>query len=106
MRRFLAAVCAIAACMVVLIGSPSVADPLKWSAPLNAYPNQWVPTPEPPNPYNNPYAYGYYPYSGYGYGAQNYYGYGSYGYAGGYQAYPGYQNGGFSGNPYMYYYGQ
>ncbi|MDQ7783804.1 MAG: hypothetical protein RDU20_13055 [Desulfomonilaceae bacterium] len=79
-------------------------DPIKWSAPMSHYPNQWSPTPEPPN-YFNPYGYRY-PYYGYGYGyghgGHAYYGYGSGGYMQGQQNAVG-QN--FSGNPYHYYYG-
>jgi len=82
----------------------TLADPVKWSAPMNQYPNPWTPTAAPPNYYNNPYGYSYYP-SGYApYGV-----YPGYGAQGGNQApqqgyYPG---GGFSGNPYHpYYFGQ
>jgi hypothetical protein len=89
--------------LAALLPAVASADPVKWSAPMNQYPNQWTPTAAPPNYYNNPYGY-YYP-SGYSpYGVSQ--GYGSYG---GYQSpqqgyYPG---GGFSGNPYHpYYYGQ
>lgn len=74
------------------------ADPVKWSAPMNQYPNPWTPSAAPPNYYNNPYNY-YYP-SGYTpYGV--YPGYGNQAPQQGY--YPG---GGFSGNPYNSYYGQ
>lgn len=76
------------------------ADPVKWSVPMDHYPNPWSPTAAPPN-YQN-----YYPYAGYGYGGSwgGYPGYGGY-YQGGH---PGTQQGGFSGNPYQqqYYYGQ
>ncbi|MCL5124557.1 MAG: hypothetical protein M1511_08690 [Deltaproteobacteria bacterium] len=69
-------------------------DPIKWSAPMNNYPEQWAPTPAPPQ-YNQ---YGYYPYGAYGYG-----GYGqNQGYSYGYGA-PSQQYGGqYSGNPYYY----
>jgi hypothetical protein len=69
----------------------AVSEPIRWSAPMNEYPSQWYPTAPPPQ-YNNQYGYGnQYPYSGYGYGNWG-------GYQGG--------QGGFSGNPYYYYYGQ
>ena len=103
MRAQRALIAAIVACVLVTIGSLSTADPVKWSAPMSAYPNQWVSSPEPPN-YYNPYGYRY-PYAGYGYGPHDYYGYGTQGYAAGYPGYSGYQQSGFSGNPYMYYYG-
>jgi len=79
------------------------ADPVKWSAPMNHYPNPWSPTAAPPN-YQN-----YYPYAAYGYGgygAYPGYGYGGYGGYGGYYqgGHSGAQQGGFSGNPYQYYY--
>jgi hypothetical protein len=92
----------------VLLGTFALAnDPIKWSAPMGHYPNQWVPTPAPPT-YNNPYGYRY-PYYGYGYGPQDYYGHGAWGQAG-YapgnqsavqQQYPGRPQ--YSGNPYNYY---
>jgi hypothetical protein len=104
MQRQAIVMTAVAVCVLVLAGTGSIADPIKWSAPLSDYPTPWAPTPEPPN-YYNPYGYRY-PYGGYGYGATDYYGYGGYGYMGGYPAYQGYQRRGFSGNPYMYYYGQ
>lgn len=89
-------------CLPILLGT-AFADPVKWSAPINQYPNPWSPTAAPPN-YQN-----YYPYAAYGYG-----GYGGYpGYGGGYGGHysgqnPAYPQGGFSGNPYQpyYYYGQ
>jgi len=72
-------------------------DPIKWSAPMNNYPEQWSPAPAPPQ--YNPYGYSYYPYGAYGYG-----GYGqnqaySYGYGTPAQQY----GGQYSGNPYYYY---
>ncbi|MFH1113385.1 MAG: hypothetical protein V1792_05645 [Pseudomonadota bacterium] len=79
-------------------------DPIKWSAPMSGYPNQWAPTPEPPR-YDNPYGYRY-PYYGYGYGAHDPYGYGSTGYAGTMQGGQYAPQRGFSGNPYGYYYGR
>ncbi|HTY25370.1 MAG TPA: hypothetical protein VMC85_19720 [Desulfomonilaceae bacterium] len=69
---------------------------VKWSAPINEYPNPWSPTAPPP--VYNPYGYYYPGYAGYG-------GYGGYGryYQGGYYGYP---QGGYSGNPYYYQYSQ
>jgi hypothetical protein len=76
---------------VVFLFGPAVAQ-VKWSAPMNQYPNQWYPTTPPP--VYNPYGY-YYPGYGYGtYGRQ---------YQGVYGAYP---QGGYSGNPYYYQYSQ
>jgi hypothetical protein len=67
-------------------------DTVKWSAPMEHYPNPWTPTTAPPV------------YNPYGYDA---YGYGAYGYGGYYQqGQQGYQRGGYSGNPYYGYYGQ
>jgi hypothetical protein len=84
------------------------ADPIKWSAPMEYYPNPWSPTAAPPN-YQNYYPYAAYGYGGY-YGTYPGYGYGGYGGYGGYYqgGYPGTQRGGFSGNPYQqqHYYGQ
>jgi len=78
----------------VFLFSPVFAQ-VKWSVPMNEYPNQWYPTSPPPA--YNPYGY-YYPGYGSGYGG----GYGRY-YQGGYGAYP---QGGYSGNPYYYQYTQ
>jgi len=76
-------------------------EPVKWSAPMNEYPTQWVPAPQPPSYYN---MYGYrYPYAAYG--GYDVYGYGTFGrYYGGY---PGYAQGrqGYYGYPYGYSYG-
>lgn len=79
---------------VVAMAIPGIVcadDPIKWSAPLSAYPNQWTPTTPPPaygSQYANQYPYGY-PYGGYQpYGAPS----------------PVWQRAyapGFSGNPYM-----
>jgi len=69
-------------------------DPVKWSAPMNEYPNPWYPTPAPPPSQYYPWGY----YGGYGGYYPGYYpGY----YQGGYQGYGGQQ--GYSGNPYYYY---
>ncbi|MGB6066271.1 MAG: hypothetical protein WBG50_15830 [Desulfomonilaceae bacterium] len=76
-------------------------DPIKWSAPMNQYPNAWSPTTPPPS-------YGYqYPYANYGYGnPYAYYGYGG-NYGGYYQGnYQQPQQRGYTGNPYTYYDGQ
>ncbi|HMK34294.1 MAG TPA: hypothetical protein VK463_04445 [Desulfomonilaceae bacterium] len=67
-------------------------DPVKWSAPMQHYPNQWNSTAPPPNYYGNQYGYQD-PYANY------WYGYGGYRNSGPPQP-------GFSGNPYQYYYGQ
>ena len=74
-------------------------DTIKWSAPMNHYPNPWTPTAPPPS-YFNPWGYQY-PYAAYGYGP----------YWGGYypNSYQGYGQRGYQGgqNPaYNYYYGQ
>ncbi len=81
--------------LVVAVWLPvrAVADePVKWSAPLSAYPNPWAPT-TPPPVYNNQYA-NQYPYWG---------GYGGYqppaGTAPSWQ--PAYAPPGVTGNPYM-----
>ncbi|MGO9122237.1 MAG: hypothetical protein ACLQPD_32070, partial [Desulfomonilaceae bacterium] len=86
-RTILAAIILIVS---VFFFSPVVAQ-VKWSVPMNEYPNQWYPTAPPPA--YNPYGY-YYPGYGSGYAG----GYGRY-YQGGYGAYP---QGGYSGNPYYY----
>ncbi|MGC8657483.1 MAG: hypothetical protein ACP5U1_00245 [Desulfomonilaceae bacterium] len=89
-------------CLIVMWCSLCMAqDPIKWSAPMNNYPEQWAPTPAPPQYGQYGYGYSYYPY---GYGS---YGYGGYmqnpGYSYGYGA-PGQQYGGqYSGNPYYGY---
>ncbi len=69
---------------VLLLSFPAFADePVKWSAPIHAYPKPWNPTQAPPT-WNNPYGYNY-PYARFGYGP--YWG-GGY-YQGGYpQGYP------------------
>lgn len=67
-------------------------EPVKWSAPMNAYPNPWTPTTAPPTQ-SNPYGYQY-PYAAYGYGNAAA------------QYYPGAYQPQYSGNPYYYYYGQ
>ncbi len=45
--------------MICLSASVSAKEPVKWSAPMYMYPRPWVPTAAPPNPYQNPYGYGY-----------------------------------------------
>ena len=110
MRRLLL-LCVVAATTILLTSTPSWAnEPVKWSAPMNHYPNQWVPTAEPPR-YYNPYGYRnpYYGYGyGYGYGSQyDHYGYGSWGRAAAGQRYQTDPQQGYSGNPYNnYYYGR
>ncbi len=72
-------------------------DPVKWSAPMTQYPNQWSPTTAPPQ-YAYPYVYNQSAYPP-GYGAEGYWGYGT--------QYPGYYGRaqqGYSGNPYHHYY--
>jgi hypothetical protein len=88
--------CILAAIALVILGlafsgQAFAQNPVKWSAPMNEYPNPWYPTAPPPS-YYNPYGYYQNPYGYYGYGNRGYGGY--------------YQQGGFSGNPYYYYYGQ
>jgi len=98
---------AIISAILILCVSAWANDPIKWSAPMNHYPNQWAATAEPPS-YHNPYGYRY-PYAGYGYGAYGGYdthGFGSTGYAGYMQGNQGVPQQTFSGNPYRYYYGQ
>ncbi len=86
---------------ILIAGGASANDPIKWSAPMNAYPRQWTPTSPPPPQYHYPgYNYGY---PGYGYGHGWYGGYGYPGYhGGGYAGYPPGGYGGYSGNPYYY----
>ncbi len=103
-RFMIVAVIVIPAILVCV--SAFARDPIKWSAPMNQYPNAWSPTAPPPT-YYNPYGYQY-PYANYGYGNPNaYYGYGgNYG-AGYYQGtYQQPQQSGNTGNPYSYYYRQ
>jgi hypothetical protein len=99
MRISLISLIGLMICLSIMSGT-ALADPVKWSAPINQYPNPWSPTAAPPN-YQD-----YYPYAAYGYGG--YPGYGG-GYGGNYSGQnPAYPQGGFSGNPYQpyYYYGQ
>jgi hypothetical protein len=81
----------------VLCGLSPAEEPVKWSLPMNNYPNQWAPSTPPPEPNQ--------------YGGQNPQGdyWNGYGYQGSPQpqtTYPGWyqpQTGaGFSGNPYYY----
>ena len=95
MHKILLVICFSLFSIVLVCGSGMAQDPIKWSAPLNNYPEQWSPTPAPPQ--YNQYGYGYsYPYAAYGYG-----GYGqNQGYSYGYSAPPARQYGGqYSGNP-------
>jgi hypothetical protein len=98
MKRSFGFVAVILISVILLCASAYGRDPIKWSAPMNEYPNSWYPTPAPPSYYNS---YGYqYPYAGYGYGGY---------YGGQYQgAYQQPQQRGYTGNPYNYnyYYGQ
>ncbi|MGA8831961.1 MAG: hypothetical protein ACLQT6_11170 [Desulfomonilaceae bacterium] len=97
MHKILLVICFSLFSIVLVCGSGMAQDPIKWSAPMNNYPEQWSPTPAPPQ--YNQYGYGYsYPYAAYGYG-----GYGqNQGYSYGYGA-PSQQYGGqYSGNPYYY----
>ena len=76
--------------LVLVSGLCAMAAPVKWSAPMSAYPRPWQPTTPPPTTYN-PYNYQY-PYAGYGYGG--YAGYGAY-----YQGYgQNYQQGSYNPN--------
>lgn len=112
MKRNLILIAAIIVPALIFCVSASVAEPLKWSAPMSRYPNQWAPTTPPPQQY-----YGYPQYydqvDPYGYGMHGY-GYGTYGYGGNYGPHPGFPRPGyrqqgrgqFSGNPYNYYYGR
>lgn len=89
--------CGVFLLLILFCNTIMAQDPIKWSAPMNHYPEQWSPTPAPPQ--YNPYGYSYYPYGAYGYG-----GYGqnqaySYGYGAPAQQY----GGQYSGNPYYYY---
>jgi hypothetical protein len=92
-RRFLL-IALILAVPLVLPGTGSAENPVRWSAPLNAYPHPWAPTTPPPQPQGQA---AQYPYWGYGYGPAAYQP-PSTNYPG---AYPSYPQGGFSGNPYM-----
>lgn len=114
MKRHLILIAAIIGFALVVGVSASVAEPLKWSAPMSRYPNQWAPSTAPPQQY---YGYGYpqhdqvdpYGYGMHGHGAYGY-GYGAYGYGGNYGPHPGlprpgrgqFHPGQFSGNPYSY----
>lgn len=90
----------LAVIFVLISGLCAVGAPVKWSAPMSAYPRQWQPTAPPPT-YYNPYGYSY-PYAGYGHGG--YPGYGGYaGYGAYYQGYgqgygQGYPQGGYAPN--------
>jgi len=98
MRQYLTVLLAIIVMFLFVQISHAAEEPIKWSAPMQSYPNQWSPT-APPSPYY------YYP-NGYGYtgGA---FGYGTYGgswnYSGQHQNTYGYQQQNFSGNPYHSY---
>ena len=48
-----------------LPGNAAADEPIKWSAPLSAYPNQWAPSAHVPA-YNNQYATQYPYWNGYG----------------------------------------
>src|SRR5208283_3819179 len=99
MKRSFGFVAVIMIPAIFLCASVYGQDPIKWSAPMNEYPNSWYPSAAPPPSYYNPYG-NQYPYAGYGYGYGGYYG-------GNYQgAYQQPQQRGYSGNPYNYYYGQ
>lgn len=99
MKQYLIALSALIVVFLFTQITNAADEPIKWSAPMQYYPNQWSPTAPPP-------PYYYYP-NGYGYSAGAY-GYGTYG---GSWAYPGqnqysypYQRQNFSGNPYHSYY--
>jgi hypothetical protein len=62
-RGFALMVLALVAAMA-LPGIATADEPIKWSAPLSAYPNPWTPTTPPPAVYGNQYA-NQYPYGGY-----------------------------------------
>ncbi|MFC1834630.1 hypothetical protein ACFL2Q_07845 [Thermodesulfobacteriota bacterium] len=88
-----------------LLVTPGFCEPVKWSAPMSAYPKQWSPTAPPPS-YYNPYGYQY-PYGAYGYGPQAAYGaYPGYGAYGGHGYNQAAYSGRHTGNPYLRYYGQ
>jgi len=87
-------------CLVLAVGGVMAQDPVKWSAPMNQYPEQWSPSPAPPQ--YNPYGYSYYPYGAYGYGGDGQNQAYSYGYPAPAQQY----GGAYSGNPYYGYYGR
>lgn len=100
MRQFLAVVSAVLAIVLIVHVAQAADEPIKWSAPMQQYPNSWSPTAPPAPYYYYPYGYNY---SGgaYGYGTYG----GPWGHAGQYQYPYGYQQrGGFSGNPYHSYY--
>lgn len=112
MKRHLILLAAIIVPALIICVSASAADPLKWSAPMSQYPNQWSPSAAPPQ--QQYYGYPQYNYADpYGYGAYGYggYGYGGYGYGGNYGPHPGFPRPGYrqfnrgqvSGNSYSYY---
>lgn len=120
MKRHLILIAAITVPALIFCVSASVAEPLKWSAPMSRYPSQWTPSTPPPQQqyygypnynYADPYGYGMHGYGAHGYGG---YGSGTYGYGGNYGPHPGFprpgrgqfDQGQFSGNPYNYYYGR
>lgn len=88
--------------LTLLAGQVFAQEPVKWSAPMSAYPNRWVPSQVPPPAYNNQYG-NQNPYGGYwpGYGYAGYPPYGNTN-QGWNQQNPQYPQNGFSGNPYMY----
>jgi hypothetical protein len=63
--------------LTIFAGGAFAEDPIRWSAPMSAYPNPWAPSQPPPAYYNQ---YGnQYPYAGTwpGYGHAGYQPYGS-----------------------------
>ena len=110
MRRSAALVILILIVLTVVAGRAIAEDPIKWSAPMSAYPHPWTPSQPPPAYYNQ---YGnQYPYAsawpGYGQAAYPPYGNPNQGWTQQNSQTPpngpnsSNQQQNFSGNPYMY----
>ena len=77
MRRSSALIVFILIALTLVAGRAFAEDPIRWSAPMSAYPHRWTPSQPPPAYYNQ---YGnQYPYAGTwpGYGQAGYQPYGN-----------------------------
>ncbi len=95
MRQHLTVLSAFVVLLLIAQIAYAADEPIKWSAPMQYYPNQWSPTAPPPPYFYYPNGYGYQGGS-FGYGTYG----GSWGYTGQYQVPSAYQRQNFSGNPY------